>query len=509
MNLKRQWPILLLWLVIGAGGTWGLAATEAGKPAPPKPVVNQLSPQEQALFDGVKAGDKEKVKKLIAEGVDVNCRPAPEWETPLFVAIVYGQADMANFLIQNGADIHDGVKRITAANGFVFSLSSPANPFLIALTQRKISIPVLTSLLKAGQDVNEEYHNQITFICRRRISNGRYLKDSGGLALETMKPLDVVLCGYCLQWNTGPGGSGTHNEAAALFLMNHGADCKHTPPTHPSYLARAIRGGYHRVMNLMLEKGILKSMTAEQCSICIGTAVMTSQTDVLRTLHKLGVKFQVPTHSINSNQPPPPGWVPLINVAIQGGNLEAVPLLMDMGVKPPPNEAVSDGAVNSPLNDLVLQALWKGTSRTFYTVLKRLIQYGCDINLSDSSGKYPLGLATAYKSGDEERHLKTMKALLANRANVNGPSIKVPESVMQSLQVLTGLRARFLVPAPLALALRTKSRARVQLLLAHGADTSRKIRDVDGNLRMPSAIADELGITWFKKMVKEFKRNSQ
>ncbi len=103
MNWKRQWPILLLWIVMSAGGTWGLASTEAGKPAPPKPVVNQLSPQEQALFDAVKAGDKDQVKKLIADGVDVNCHYADGF-SPAHVAILRDDVNMLSLLEAHGLD---------------------------------------------------------------------------------------------------------------------------------------------------------------------------------------------------------------------------------------------------------------------------------------------------------------------------------------------------------------------------------------------------------------------
>ena len=103
MNWKRQWPILLLLVAMGTGGVLGMANDVAGKTAPAKPVVNQLSPQEQALFDAVKAGDKEKVKKLIADGVDVNCHYADGF-SPAHVAILRDNVDMLRLLEAHGLD---------------------------------------------------------------------------------------------------------------------------------------------------------------------------------------------------------------------------------------------------------------------------------------------------------------------------------------------------------------------------------------------------------------------
>ncbi len=105
MNWKRQWPILLLWIVMGAGGAWGMANDDAGKTANPEPsVASQLSQQEQALFDAVKTGDKEEVKKLIDAGVNVNCHCADGF-SPVHVAIMRDDVNMLALLTAGRDDL--------------------------------------------------------------------------------------------------------------------------------------------------------------------------------------------------------------------------------------------------------------------------------------------------------------------------------------------------------------------------------------------------------------------
>ncbi len=91
-------------MVMGSGGILCRANDDVGKTAKPKlSAVNQLSPQEQALFDAVKAGDTAQVKKLIADGVDVNCHYADGF-SPVHVAILKDNSDMLSFLESHGLD---------------------------------------------------------------------------------------------------------------------------------------------------------------------------------------------------------------------------------------------------------------------------------------------------------------------------------------------------------------------------------------------------------------------
>ena len=57
------------------------------------------------LNQAILANDFAKVKELISAGADVNVR-SDGWFTPLMTAITKGHTEIANFLIENGADVN-------------------------------------------------------------------------------------------------------------------------------------------------------------------------------------------------------------------------------------------------------------------------------------------------------------------------------------------------------------------------------------------------------------------
>jgi hypothetical protein len=59
----------------------------------------------QGLMEEIKGGSLEGVKKLVAEGADVNA-PSEEGFTPLITAIMYNRGDIASALIENGANVN-------------------------------------------------------------------------------------------------------------------------------------------------------------------------------------------------------------------------------------------------------------------------------------------------------------------------------------------------------------------------------------------------------------------
>jgi ankyrin repeat protein len=64
-----------------------------------------LSGCRKSIHDAVEYNDLETVKRLIGKGADVNA-PDEDGMTPLHIAAVVGRKDVAELLIENGADIH-------------------------------------------------------------------------------------------------------------------------------------------------------------------------------------------------------------------------------------------------------------------------------------------------------------------------------------------------------------------------------------------------------------------
>lgn len=77
--------------------------TEEGSPTPVTAI-----PQKGILTRSALAGDLVEVKRLVAAGADVNENVSPDTEpmTPLLGAITRGHAEVAGFLVRQGAQVN-------------------------------------------------------------------------------------------------------------------------------------------------------------------------------------------------------------------------------------------------------------------------------------------------------------------------------------------------------------------------------------------------------------------
>lgn len=57
-----------------------------------------------AIHDAARAGDLDRVQKLVVQGADVNAKAVRD-ETPLMLATLAGHGEIVNYLLQRGADI--------------------------------------------------------------------------------------------------------------------------------------------------------------------------------------------------------------------------------------------------------------------------------------------------------------------------------------------------------------------------------------------------------------------
>ena len=459
MNLKRQWPILLLWLVIGAGGTWGLANDDAGKTAPTEPAVNQLTKPEQALFDAVKVGDTDQVKKLIADGVDVNCRPAPEWETPLFVAIEYDRSVIVQLLIDAGADIHAKVGHFRYINGKPCTLNPPVRAYQFALLQNYTSVKVVSILLNAGADVNEVF-KKAEALCVESPSRENHAGFSHRMiGMPDSTPLIAVLSKYSLK-GYNPIFSKANGDVA-IYLIEHGADLTAMSKNRETALQLAISSRYRRAAMLLIEKGVLNHMTLGQKQVAFNMALLTGFVPMMKILKANGVTL-------------PEARNRLLGIAIQRCHLAGIRILLEMGASPVP-EHFGDCSLEPPVVEVMTcgrYAVGKPLSYLQDTV-HALLKYGADINQSNCRGQYPLGIAISMRQDTIQQNLNQIEMLLSMGADVN--------------------RFQAKGPSPLALAIQKKSKKIVELLLNHGADPAHPIRDEYGTTLTPVGFARKLG----------------
>src|SRR5437773_745411 len=95
---KPTW--VMCWAISWAarkGARAGAANTRA--------IAGCMITEAQSLAEAARSGRLEKVIKLAGVGVDLNSRDDFGW-TPLMVASAKGHADVAAWLVQNGADVN-------------------------------------------------------------------------------------------------------------------------------------------------------------------------------------------------------------------------------------------------------------------------------------------------------------------------------------------------------------------------------------------------------------------
>jgi ankyrin repeat protein len=471
-------PVCLMIMIVSAGGVWGKANDVAGKQVPAKASVNQLRPQEQALFDAVKAGDKEQVKKLIADGVDVNCRPAPEWETPLFLAIECGYrtdsaySEMPQLLISAGADIHASVRYFRNLNDWPCTLNPPIQAFQFALLQDYPSAKVVSSLLDAGADVNEAFRKVEASRSESPSDENRSVFSRWTLRMQKSTPLIAVLS------KSFPGKteiSSRANEAVAILLIERGADITVDTDFGLSSLNLAIRSNSRKAAMLLIEKGVLKHMNPEQKRSAYGMALFTNFVSMLKILRENGIMPSLPKKMYNKS----------LEISIQLCDLEGIRTLIEYGADPVPEDFINR-RTDLPLVELLSWCSGKHPLPELRKTIRTMINHGASIDQCDYRGDYPLGIGITKQHKTPEQNLREIEILLDFGANPN--------------------LLRTKAPSPLALAIHRNSRRIVELLLKHGADPAKPIRDTNGSTLTPVELAEKLEEKDILELLKEYQQ---
>ena len=101
--------------------------------------ISRIFKGKVVLHNAVKAGDQQQVKDLLDNGANINAMDS-EGATPLFVALDKGHTEIANFLMEEDADVNASQDD----EGFT--------PLFLAVTQAFIEQTGM--LIKKGADIN-------------------------------------------------------------------------------------------------------------------------------------------------------------------------------------------------------------------------------------------------------------------------------------------------------------------------------------------------------------------
>ncbi len=417
------------------------------------------------LFDAATNGDVDTIKRLLAQGADVDERsytssPVGLKATALMFAVYYGQERCVELLLEAGAD-----PKAKSDEG--------DTPLIVAAGQREdfklncrlrdegIHLRVAQMLLQKGADpaiTNTRGETALALSCSHRYSPElvKLLAETAGpeaiTAPEVMKNalnppkkeiiellldlgVDVnapywagrtpLMAAVSATWVFE--GSDRREEIAEL-LLKRGADVNARDSSGNTALIHAAQGkSASGVLALLVRHGADVNAKNKEGETALGNACFGGYQDNVEVLLSNGAEVDVP----NAN-----GMTPLIRAFGYGKNVEVIKLLLDHGAN---LEAVDSSggtpliaAAKSQREELVKLLLDRGAridAKSSYgrtalmevamikgaeKIVELLIQNGADVNMVDSGGETALMHAAWCGS------TQIVKLLLEHNANTKG-----------------------------------------------------------------------------------------
>jgi len=446
----------------------------------------QQAKKNKSLFEAVKKGDIEQVKKLIAEGADVNETEdlgQVKW-TPLIAAASGGDVQVVKVLLENGAkvdatdshgytplyyaiwsDNEETVKALVSGGADINK--SPANdkdypPLVYAIWQgHKGNVEIM---LDAGADINTKDEKGYTplywaaftsekdvfdlILTRKDYPNTVHLAACKGdldrvtMLIEGGTDVNVKDEFGCtpLHW-----AALADSPAVAGFLIAKGADvnAKHGRGYTPLMTARALP-----VVELLISKGAdIQGQDALQGQTKLHMACVGGEKDVADLLIRRGADV-----NLRDKRGATPLWI-----AARGGHKEIVELLIEKGA----DINASDGRREAtPL----LIAARSGHA----DVVELLIAKGADVNVPDNQGLTPLAMAKQGKHTEVVNVLRQHGAVETLHAAIaSGDIDEVKRLISQGADINAKNENG---QTPLLLALNSNQMDVAELLVARGAD---------------------------------------
>ena len=217
----------------------GGGAARGGDPNAPRPAsdIQQIGKQGgfTALHYAAREGYTNAALLLVESGVDVNTFSSGDHSTPMLVAIINGQYDLARALLSHGGnpnlDSDDGVGPLFAVLNNEWALRT-WYPQPTAGAQQKASyLQLMEDLLKAGADPNQRTTSHVWYAA---YNAGRMGIDFTGASpfWRAAYALDVDAMRLLMKYGADPD----------IRTMSFGAAAR---PNDPSGLARTPVGGPH------------------------------------------------------------------------------------------------------------------------------------------------------------------------------------------------------------------------------------------------------------------------
>ncbi len=414
--------------------------------------TSSINPKCKALLDAIRTNDITLVKTLL-KSTDVNCIDTNpgyneyveknfRWrrqkaKTPLFAAARTGNMDIAQLLVENGAE----VKRVVRGDGTAFITAAEYG-----------HLDFLKYLLSKGADQHRSLPNHgnalitaagnghfevVKFLLSKGIDINHYSPNQGNALIAASNNGNVEIVKLLLdegmdihfissnQGNALIAASNNGHLETVKFLVSKGADIHKVSPNQGTPLIAAANNGHLEIIKYLLDnKADISKISPNQ-----GTALIAACNNGHQEVVSFLVSKGANVNRISSNQGS------AINAASNNGHIEIVKYLLSKGAN---INTQSNGhgsalisAAKNGQNDHVSFLIDKGADVNGQTngsgtaliaaaknghdsTIKLLLSKGADINLQNN------GSGSALIAATQNGFLDTVSLLLANGADVNG-----------------------------------------------------------------------------------------
>jgi ankyrin repeat protein len=471
----------------------------------------EQSKEKKALVEAIEKGDLEQLKSLISKGADANTNvdAAVSWHvdgepedfelrqglTLLNLAIIHRQADIATFLINQGADVNgrDGFDNHKTPLHYVAHFGTAALAKLLIAKgadvnaresqgrgdwtplhcvtsnhnpDRKDQLEVAKLLISNGADIeavdgdgNRPLHGAARCgrldVAELLMSKGANVEARGW---KKQTPLHKAAVGE--GWSKTAETSGKRLEIAKLLLDN-GAYIDSRDRIDATPLGYAVAKGSEDMVELLLARGAAP-WRRRGGGDYVGTAMQVKQKKMVKFLVDKGFEhsaihvaaffgdlgavrsYLAAGGDINAQGP---SWLTLLACALMGGHTELAKFLI--------NEGADINLKGAEGKTALHWAVTAGGAAGYPEIARMLLDKGADVTIGDHCGRTALLLAAAKDQKD------IVEMILAKGADVNAKS---DFSLDVGIEDETALHEACLLGRAAA----------AEVLIAHGADVNAK-----------------------------------